>query len=304
MALGVSESAVSRWLTAAQRNGPRALQSHPVSGRPNKLTEEQLERIPDFLWHGAESYGFRGDVWTCARVVGVLHEEFGVVYSKSQVSRLLKQLGWTPQVPIARALQRDEAVIERWRVQTWPGLLEKAHRERRTLVFVDESGFYLLPGRVKTYAPRGHTPIVDECRTRDHLSVMGGITPDGRIYSLTRSDPLTGLESVAFLAHLLRQTGSRLLVIWDGSKIHRRAEVISFVAEQAHTAVWLESLPGYAPDLNPTEGLWHHLKNVELANLTCLDLEQLLMEVHLALGRVRLRPTLVHSFFQDAGLSL
>ena len=87
-------------------------------------------------------------------------------------------LGWTPQVPITRAIQRDEEAIERWRVESWPVLKEKARREHRALVFVDESGFYLLPGVVKTYGPRGETPVVDEWQTRDHLSVMGGVTPE------------------------------------------------------------------------------------------------------------------------------
>jgi hypothetical protein len=66
------------------------------------------------------------------------------------VSRLLKRLGWTPQVPLTRAIQQDHEAIERWRVESWPALPEKAHREHRALVFVDESGFYLLPGVVRT----------------------------------------------------------------------------------------------------------------------------------------------------------
>ena len=101
-------------------------------------------------------------------------------YSKSQVSRLLKQLGWTPQVPITRAIQRDEEAIARWRAESWPALKEQARRERRVLVFVDESGFYLLPGVVKTYAPRRGRRSSDEWQTRDHLSVMGGVTPAGQ----------------------------------------------------------------------------------------------------------------------------
>ena len=268
-----------------------------------KLTPEQLRLIPDFLWHGAEAYGFRGDVWTCDRVAGVIDEEFGVSYSKSQVSRLLKRLGWTPQVPITRAIQRDEEAIERWRVESWPALQEKARRERRGLVFVDESGFYLLPGVVKTYGPKGQTPVVDEWQTRDHLSVMGGVTPQGKVYSLVRPKSLNGLHSIEFLVHLGRLVGDRLLVIWDGSPIHRRAEVQEFVAE-AGDAIHLEPLPAYAPDLNPVEWLWRHLKEVELRNLTCLDLEQLHMELHLALGRVRQRLALVRSFFEGAGLGL
>ena len=72
---------------------------------------------------------------------------------------------------------------------------------------MDESGFYLLPGRVKTYAPEGHTPILRVWETRDHLSVMGGITPTGRIYVLVRQKSLNGLHTIEFLKHLIRHLG-------------------------------------------------------------------------------------------------
>lgn len=300
VALDVTEGAVSHWLAAARAEGSEALRSHSSPGRPPKLSQEQWHRLPDLLWHGAEAYGFRGDLWTCERIAGVLAEEFAVSLSKSQVSRLLKSLGWTPQIPITRAIQRDEEAITHWRVHRWPILREKAHRERRTLVFVDESGFYLLPSVVKTYAPRGQTPILDAWQTRDHLSVMGGVTLNGHLYTLIRPESLNGLHSIAFLTHLHRQVRGRLLVIWDGSPIHRRAEVTAFVAAQARSAIHLEALPSYAPDLNPIEWLWQHLKNEELSNLTCLDLEQLNQELHLALGRVRQAQGLIPSFFEAA----
>jgi transposase len=303
-ALGATESAVSQWLASARHGGRKALVSHTDRrGVAPKLTPDQMRLIPDFLWHGAEAYGFRGDVWTCGRVVGVIEEEFDVTYSKSQVSRLLKRLGWTPQVPITRAIQRDEAAIARWRLDAWPDLKEKARRERRELVFVDESGFYLVPGVVKTYAPRGRTPIIDEWQTRDHLSVMGGLTSQGKVYTLVRPQSLNGLHTIAFLVHLGRVVGDRLLVIWDGSPIHRRAEVSAFVAK-ARGKIHVEPLPPYAPDLNPVEWLWRHLKEVELRNLSCLDLEQLRLELHLALGRVRQKLSLMQSFFEGAELAI
>jgi transposase len=302
-ALGVSKGAVSQWLTAARGAGPEALVSHmDRCGVAPRLTPEQVRLIPDFLWHGAEAYGFRGEVWTCGRVAGVIREEFDVSYSKSQVSRLLKHLGWTPQVPITRAIQRDEEAITRWRAESWPDLKRRARRERRELVFVDESGFYLLPGVVKTSAPRARTPVISEWQTRDHLSVMGGLTPMGKVYTLVRPKSLNGLHTIEFLLHLGRLAGTRLPVIWDGSPIHRRAEVSEFVAE-TKGAVRVERLPAYAPDLNPVEWLWRHLKEVELRNLTCLDLDQLHLEFHLALGRLRQKPRLAPSFFQGAGLS-
>jgi transposase len=173
-ALGVSKPAVSQWLAAVEEGGPAALLSHPVPGRDGRLTPEQKRLIPEFLWHGPEAYGFRGQVWTCARIAHVIEVEFGVHYHKDHVGRLLKERPWTPQMPIRRAIQRDEEAIARWRAEVWPELRKRSRRERRILVFEDESGFYLLPGLVRTYAPEGRTPILHEKQTHDHLSVMGG----------------------------------------------------------------------------------------------------------------------------------
>jgi transposase len=241
-------------------------------------------------------------VWTCARVARVIEEEFGVRYHKDHVSRLLRELQWTPQVPIRRAIQRDEEAIRRWRDAVWPDLRRRARRERRVLIFEDESGFYLLPGVVRTYAPEARTPVLHETQTRDHLSVMGGMTPEGKLYVLARQRSLNGLDTIEFLLHLGRVAGERLLVIWDNSPIHRRAEVSEFVSE-TRGKVWLEALPGYAPDLNPwDEAGWHHLKDVEMRNLVCRDLEELLQEFHLAVGRLRQKPELIRSCFAQAGL--
>jgi transposase len=303
-ALGVSENAVSRWLVWAHAGGPEALLARSSPGRPPKLSATQKRLIPEFLWHGAEAYGFRGHVWTCARIARVIEEEFGVRYHKDHVSRLLHELHWTPQVPIRRAIQRDEEAIQDWREKVWPDLQRRARRERRVLVFEDEAGFYLLPGVVRTYAPEADTPVLRAKQTRDHLSVMGGMTPEGKVYTLARQESLNGLHSVEFLKHLLRVAGPRLLVVWDGSPIHRRAEVQEYVAAR-HGQVWLEALPGYAPDLNPwDEGGWHHLKNVEMRNMVCRDVEELHEEFHLAVGRLRQKPRMVQSFFAQAGLTI
>jgi len=268
-ALGATEGTVSRWLATARRGGREARASHlDRRGVAPRLTPEQVHLIPDFLGHGAEAYGFRGEVWTWGRVAGVIRAEFDVSYSKRQVSRLLKPLGWTPQVPITRAIQRDEEAIARWRAESWTALMRQARRERRELV-----------------------------------SVMGGLTAAGKVYTLARPPSLNGLHPIEFLLHLGRLAGARLLVIWDGSPSHRRAEVSEFVAE-TKGAVRVERLPSYAPDLNPVEGRWRHLKEGELRNLTCLDLDQLHQEFHLALGRLRQKPRLMRSFFEGAELAV
>jgi len=169
------------------------------------------------------------------------------------------------------------------------------------MVFIDEAAFYLVPGLVKTYAPRGARPILKSAHSYDHLSVMSGITMSGKFYTLVESRALKSTDSVLFLKHLRRQTGDKLLVIWDGCPIHRK-EVTTFMADGGAKHMALEALPAYAPDLNPDEGVWQHLKNVELRNVSCKDLAQLRAELSLAIMRLRSKPRLIKSFFGGAEL--
>jgi len=122
-ALNVADESVSRWVSRAKRDGASSLLAHAHPGCPPRLTEEQRRLIPDFLWHGAEAYGFHGELWTCGRVAAVLKDEFGVSFHPGHVSRILKELGWTPQVPITKAIQRNEDEIDRWRREVWPELV-------------------------------------------------------------------------------------------------------------------------------------------------------------------------------------
>jgi hypothetical protein len=100
-----------------------------------------------------------------------------------------------------------------------------ALKEGRTIVFCDQSGFYLLPMVVRTYAPVGKTPILKENLTRDHLSAMSGITLDGNLYMIEQERAFKGEDVVRFLKHLMRQIEGKLLIIWDGSPIHRGGAV-------------------------------------------------------------------------------
>jgi transposase len=116
---------VSQWFKAVRENGLGRLRSRKGGGPKPRLTEGQLERLPELLAKGSEAYGFRGDVWTRARVGVVIQQEFGVAYSARHVGRLLHKIGWSLQKPVERASQRDEAAIAKWSAETWPKLKKK-----------------------------------------------------------------------------------------------------------------------------------------------------------------------------------
>lgn len=124
-AIGVTAAAVSQWKARLEQHGPAAWRIHPRPGRPPRLTPEQLDMIPSMLSLGAPSWGFRGEIWACARVAAILRWQFGVHYHKGYVAELLKQLQFSPQVPQKRAAQRDEQEIEHGRQAVWPALKKR-----------------------------------------------------------------------------------------------------------------------------------------------------------------------------------
>src|ERR671914_1342660 len=177
-----------------------------------------------------------------------------------------------------------------------------AQARQHTILFIDESGSYPLPGVVRTYAPVGQTPILREWWTRDHLSAISAISPEGKLYFQSQDRALDSGDVVAFLEHLLREVSGRMVLIWNGAPIHRSHVIQEFLANGAAQRLHLERLPAYAPELNPGEGLWQQLKGVELRHVCFFDLPHLHRELRAAVKRVRRKPRIIQSFFRGAKL--
>ena len=166
---------------------------------------------------------------------------------------------------------------------------------------MDESGFYLLPAVVRTWAPRGQTPILRHKLSREHFSAVSGITLEGRLYLMLKERSFKGPDVVQFLKGLLEEMAGKVLVIWDGASIHRSKAVKEFLAQGAAARLHLELLPAYAPELNPDEGIWRYLKRVELRNVCCPDLLDLLVEMTMAAKRLLNKPNVIQACLKQVG---
>ena len=113
-----------------------------------------------------------------------------------------------------------------------------------------------------------------------------------------------GVAVVAFLQVLLRKIRGKILIIWDGSPIHRAHEIKGFLKRGTAKRLHLEQLPGYAPDLNPDEGIWNDLKRVELGNVCCTDLDDLSAQLIRAKERLRLKRAIIRSCSRQCGYSV
>jgi transposase len=177
---------------------------------------------------------------------------------------------------------------------------KKARKEGRTILFIDESGLSTKPTRVRTWAPRGQTPRLQESFNWKSLSIIGGITLQ-RFYFQMHTGSIKSPQVVEFLKHLQRQFKARLLIIWDGAAIHRSRLVSDFLATTRGRIV-VARLPPSAPELNPVEDLWAHLKCHEIANLITTQAWELSFEATQALRRMRRRPSIIAACFSQAEL--
>jgi transposase len=135
-----------------------------------------------------------------------------------------------------------------------------------------------------------HVPL-----TCDHLAAISGITLDGRLFMQVRPASFEAAAVVGFLCVLLRKLSGKIVVIWDGSPIHLGHESQDYLKRGATKRLHLEQLPGYAPDLNPDEGIWNDLKRVELGNVCCPDLDHLSQELLRARERLRHKKEIIRS---------
>lgn len=123
--LGVSRAAVTLWKQELAESGLRGLTARPVPGRPALLSRADWQRLLRILKRGARRAGFETERWTLPRIQSVVKREFQVSYSTVWLSRRLAALNWSVQLPVARALEQDDELVEAWLQHDWPRIKKK-----------------------------------------------------------------------------------------------------------------------------------------------------------------------------------
>ncbi|MCC5789525.1 MAG: IS630 family transposase [Opitutales bacterium] len=301
-ALGVSWISANNWYKAWQQDGVAALSPKGKPGPPAKFSDEEAQGIVEELKKGSMAHGYKNEIWTLRRIGSLIREKTGKKTSPSEVWRLLRRIGWSVQKPERKARERDEEKIKKWKTEQWPRLRQKADSENRTIVFIDECGFSQKSTAKKTWAQRGETPVVQMSFNWDKLSVIGGISLKS-IYFQMHEESIKSAQVVGFLKHLQKYIKGNLLVIWDGLPAHRSREVKEYL-KQTQGRVWVERLPAYAPELNPIEYLWGHVKGNDLANFSPKDMMELSNEARKAISKRRGKTKLIRAFWIQTELDL
>ncbi len=298
--VGAHRQSVSQWAAELRENGRAGLKKAGRAGRKPRLSVEDLGKIEQGTQTRSGNSGLRDRIvdhppcrpFDRARMWDFLPSLAGLADPAAVGMELSASDG-----PRLRTGRREDPAVE---AETLAGVKKKAKNEGRTIVFIDESGLSERPHRCRTWAPRGQTPVLQYHFNWKTLSAIAGVTW-WNFYFRLFPGAIRSPQIIQFLSHLLRHIPGKLLIVGDGLPAHRSRAVWQFVQQQ-RGRLWLEYLPGYAPELNPVEYLWSHWKQHELPNFCPTTFGQLSDSARQALRRMRRRPTLICAFWEQAEL--
>jgi transposase len=298
---GASLRAVNKWVALDKAGGLRALKPKRRGRRAGEgaLNEKQAGRICGLiLGKMPDQLKLPFYLWTRAAVAQLIAREFDMAVSLSTVGRYLKAWGLSPQRPVRRAYERNDAAIAAWLKQDYPAIAREAKRERAAIYWGDEMGLRSDHVAGRSYAPYGQTPVVRATGQRFGCSMISAITNRGALAFMVFRGKFEANGFVGFMKRLLKQASGRLYLIVDGHPVHRSALAKRFVADNAKH-LRLIILPGYCPELNPDELLNQDVKTNALGKSRPINRAQMIATVRGHLHRRQKQPALIQNLFQE-----
>lgn len=297
---GFSRTTIYKWLGVASKPGVgvRGLASRSTPGRPRRLTPRQEQQV--FRWingNDPRQYGLDFGLWTRKVVADLIERKFDIRFGLTAVGELLAKLNLTPQKPLQRAYQRDPETIEKWRRETYPGIARQADAEGGEVFFWDESGFRADAVHGRTWGLKGQTPVVERPGQRQSVSAASAVNAKGAFWYCTYEGGLTGELFIELLRKMMRHRSKPIHLVIDGLPAHKTTAVKRYV-ESTKGRLTLHFLPGYAPELNPDELVWSHVKRTGVSRTPLRKGESLLEKIEAQLDEIKKAPKLVRSFFR------
>jgi transposase len=295
---GLCRTTIYKWVRAARRGGEKALRARKHPGRKPFLSAKQKLQVRRWI-NGKDprQFGFDFGLWTRRIVAELIAERFGVQLGVTAVGRLLAELDITPQKPLRRAYERDPLAIARWTREEYPRLRARAKRVGARIFFLDEAGVRSDQVLGRSWGLRGQTPEVPTSGRRQSVSAISAVHARGAFWWAIYTARLNATRFVEHLRAFMRGRKGRVFLVLDRHPAHI-AKVVARYVQSRRGRLELHFLPGYAPELNPDEFVWNHLKRQGVSKKPLRRDESLRGRVEADLAAIQSSPALVRSFFR------
>jgi transposase len=295
--LGFCRTSIYKWLRTYHRGGEAALASHKSDGPSPKLTESQRQTVRRWIvGKDPRQWGFDFGLWTRKIVQQMIVDRFAVSLALPSVGHLLTALEITPQKPLRRAYERDEAAVTKWKVETYPKLRRRAWKNGAEIFFLDEAGVRSDSALGRSYGLKGRTPVVKTSGKRQSINAISAVNSKGAFWYNVYSGKLNAALFTQFLRDFMKRRRKPVYMVIDSLPAHKTKSVEAYVAS-TKGKLELHYLPTYAPDTNPDEFVWHHLKQNGTSKKPLRTNESLKDRVTADLSAIERNPKLVRSFF-------
>lgn len=295
--IGVVREVVSKWVALYRSGGWDALRRTLAPGATPKLTSRQLQwLLRTISTKNPSQLQFPFALWTREIVRALIKRRWGITLGLSSITRVLRKLGLTPQKPMARAIERDAAAVRRWVTQEYPRIKALATKVHATIFFEDESGVRSDYHAGTTWAPKGKTPVVERTGQRVSCNMLSAVAARGLMRFMVTKSRVTAEVFIDFCRRLIKGAKRPIFLIVDGHPTHRAKLTRDFV-ESTNGKLRLFFLPPYAPELNPDELVWRHVKTQAVGRRAVEDRDHLSRIVTSTLFALQKRPNTIRAFF-------
>ena len=302
-AIGVNRRFVGEWVQAFEASGATALVGGKRGRRPGEqkaLSPRQATTIRRLVvGRCPDQLKLPFALWTREAIGQLIEQHTGIRLSLTAIGTYLAAWGLTPQKPIRRATERDEAAIQAWMDQDYPAIVKRAKKEKAEIHWADETGISNQANYGRSFAPVGETPVIPRPAKRFTQSMISSVTNQGRLRFMICDGALNTATFLMFLRRLIKDTDRKLFVIVDNLRVHRARAVTVWVAEHADR-IALFYLPPYAPERNPDEYVNNDVKQAMGRRSTPMDKAAMRAGLKSHMHGLQSRPDEVRAFFQAA----
>jgi transposase len=232
----------------------------------------------------------------------MMMDKFAVSLTLPSVGHLLTSLQITPQKPLRRAYERDEAAVTKWKEETYPKLRARARKNKAEIFFLDEAGVRSDSPLGRSYGLKGRTPVVKTSGRRQSINAISAVNSRGAFWYNVYPGKLNGTLFIQFLRDFMRRRRKQVYWVLDSLPAHKTKSVEAYV-QSTQGKLELHYLPTYAPDTNPDEFVWHHLKQNGTSKKPLRANESLRDRVTEDLSAIQNDSALVRSFFSAESVS-
>ena len=296
---GLGKKTIFVWLKVAREKGLDALAPKPRPGRKKALTDFEEQEVKRWVLSGdPRQYGFDFGLWTRQIVADLLLDRFNIQLSVTAVGNLLHRIGLTPQKPLRRAYERSDEDIQKWKEEVYPEIKKSAKTAGAEVFWLDEASIRSDDPLMRTWGLKGQTPTVRTSGQRQGINVISALSNGGGFWYRIFNGRFNAEVFIDGLKDLIKNRKKPIYVITDGHPVHKSKLVATFLKEN-ESRIKLFILPPYAPDLNPDELVWNHLRQKGTARSPLKKGESLKERTFIDLELIAQNKGLIKSFFKS-----